>query len=495
MKIILQKPTGVSKAVLVHTTPENFLVTVKKSTFKEGHSKFDQRSYNQVLRGIKAERPILPTIMYVTESGVPTALSKTQGLYVAVAAIKLGLTSIPVYVFALDEDQIVTDKPTHFPKGFSTKVERSTVTTWSAYSWYKFKPYSGKAARVTDIKGESHRVEPSTVFGLLPVRSGMRFVDSQDAKHFFILKEQRAAKFIEQSTRVKKVPIIAGPASTPEPKVEPEPKPVITPAPEIIPEPEPHMPEAVKVKVVTDPIARPGGDDEDDDEVLDKRYKNKVIDVDALDTYNDVDDLSLELFGHHLDSFEGYDFDSMNSCVSSTDENLGLGQVYEQFFKQNPQAQQVQQDPELAEKMLIQIVKSLYDFLVKHDFVVDVVSGTGYRNPIDGASKAIRAWQMRNNGAPIKHLAVKVNNQILDPCFKRLGDRVRINHYPLTDFQRIWSMLQKEAHYDPGCPDRSVNNLTTRPAHELQVPTMYSSREDAATARTKLTLRTKSDEG
>jgi hypothetical protein len=238
---------------------------------------------------------------------------------------------------------------------------------------------------------------------------------------------------------------------------------------------------------VIQPMGRLGvNQDEDNDTSIDV-YADKIdriIDVDGLQHYNEVDDLSVELFGHRLHEFEDRDYSDLDSFsatnVSTSSLDIKgivapgavatLGKAYLQFFDSHPLADQARSDKSVAEASLIPIVKSLYTYLSDLGFEVSAVRGFDFTKRLEGCSSSIEKWQHLNKTTAISHLAVKVNNLILDPCFKRLGNSVRVDNYALSDFQRLWRTQDVIASQASLSHAQSCD-LFSKTAKELQVPT------------------------
>jgi hypothetical protein len=474
MKIILQKASKAFKPVVLQTTPLNFLQTIDKANFKEGHPKFDSSIYNLVTKSIRNNKPVVPITLFVTENGIPTQLDKAQGLYAAVAAKDLGISLIPVYVYVVDVRGHVIAKPTliQYPKGFETPKLKPDITKWSDYAWYRLKPMSKKPILITDIKGQKFYLDPGTVYGAYTVKTGVRIVDADDTKVFFIVKPQRVLKLIDQSVKLRKPPLII------------------------------DMPRPASLdKLVTTVDSSLEHQDPEQEEKTDT--SERIIDIEYLQSYNDIDDLSKELYGHHLQEFDegGYeDLDSLsagqvmyiqpNPIVNTGGkEASSFGRVYARFFETNSIAAQAKEDSRIAEENMIKIIQDLFNYLVSLNMSnVSVLSGFVFNKPLKVCSASIEKWKMLNKSNDIKHLVIAVNGIILDPCFKRLGITVRTDVYPISEFQRLWKNIETIA---IGSTVDSVQSskLFTAPASELQIPLpSFNRSREYSESRTKIKL-------
>lgn len=453
MKIVSQKPAGSSKALLLRTTPLNFLRSVNQSNFKEGHAKFDVATYNSIVKSIRGSKPCTPCTIYVTPQGIPTLFQKAQGLYVARAAINLGIENIDVYTFVVEGTSITNkDALSKFPKGFVASPNGALPNKWSNYSWYQFKPKSGRPTMITDVKGDKFDLDPGTKFGALPTRAGIRIVDADNVKSFFVLKEQRFNKLIENSVKLRKSPIIVAPPI--------EPATVTTPKVTIIVPDESYE----KPRVVVDNNV---GDLEDTEEVENEEVPNRPIHVEELQVDdNTIDDLSVELFGHHMSEF---DVDAYEDLDSLSSDGMTLGEAYRSFFEKNKKAEDSKASPSVAENYLVSVVRDLFKYLYDHGFEPSVIQGIEFQKPLENASAAIERWKKMTKSQKIKHLVVKVGNLILDPCFKRLGKAVSIDNYPVAEFQRMWKQSDTLATPTPASRLQH-SGLFTKPIKELQVP-------------------------
>lgn len=475
MKVILQRTSKTFKPIPLQTTPTNYIQTVKQSAFKEGHPNFDVTTYNKTVKSIRNNKPVEPITLLVTEYGVPTQLDKVKGIYAAIGARDLGIKEIPVYVYVVNKQGHIIPKPKLpiYPKGFETPKLKPDVTKWSEYSWYRLKPISKKSIHVVDIKGRKFEIEPGTVYGAYDVKAGVRIVDADDTKIFFIVNPKRALKLIENSVKLRDCPLII---DTPKPAANIE-------------------------KMVT--TVDTSLEDIDPEQEFNTDEKERIIDVDYLQQFNDLDDLSLELYGHHLQEFDDGNYDDLDSLSKGSiyyqtslssncgvDTNVSFGKVYARFFDTNTLAAKAKLDSRIAEENLIPIIRDLFTYLVSlNTSDVSVLVGTKFKKPLIESSASILKWIMLNDSTEIKHLVINVNGVILDPCFKRLGEAVRIDVYPVTEFKKLWQDVETIA---IGTTPSSIktSKLFKEREDELQIPLpTFNRSKEYSESRSKLSLK------
>jgi hypothetical protein len=205
---------------------------------------------------------------------------------------------------------------------------------------------------------------------------------------------------------------------------------------------------------------------------------NKMVHVEELENYNDIDDLSTELYGHHLNDFDSESYsllDSISAAITINEVHRQqrpstLGKAYSLFLEHHSDVADAKENGDVAENILIPTILKLFHFLVEHGFEPTVLRGSDFTKDLKGCSTAIESWVKNTRNAKIKHLVISINNLIIDPCFKRLGQAVRIDSYPLSDFQRLWR------HHDVVASPTLITKvqqsaLFSKPAQELQVPT------------------------
>lgn len=360
---------------------------------------------------------------------------------------------------------------------------RVKTSNWDAYTWYTFTPANGKPVLLTDLKGLEFEIDEGTRYGALPVKAGIRIVDVDDPKVFFILKDASFAKLSTKSTRLKRCPIKLTVAAVPAVLGEQ----ATHNRPVVVNEQEPlHQPTIIQ------PIGRHVEVDTDESDVDDTGNTTRIIDVgdvgdvddsDTLQDYNDVDDLSYELYGHRLHEFEDDDYDDLDSISASKESHSSqditqrtapgiatLGKAYKAFFDQNPTADKARTDSAVAEESLVPIVRALFSYLSNLGFDVTAVKGLDFTKQLDDCSIVITQWRMLHKSTAISHLVVKINNLILDPCFKRLGSAVRVDNYALSDFQRLWRDTSVVAS-PSNAFQRKQSALFTSSVKSLQIPT------------------------
>jgi len=360
----------------------------------------------------------------------------------------------------------------------------SITANLSAYTWYRFKTDDKKSTVVSDIKGVKFELEHNTAYGALRVKAGVRIIDADNPKVFFILKEQRFTRLVGQSVKLLRPPIMVQPVPNVAP-VEGTPKVIVTPNPSTVDRLGRHPKGVPASELYTGldlgtagPALDDGLDDLDDD-----GEPNRILDIDDSDylqSFNDIDDLSKELFGHHLHEFDDQQYDDLDSISSTLPPSVAslstagigtLGKAYMAFFAQNKVAHDARTNNVIAENDLIPIIQDLFYYLLNLGFDVTVLRGTTFKKALLGCSPAIEKWKMVNRASKsIKHLAVRVHGLVLDPCFKRLGHDVRVDNYPFAEFQRMWTEVDIVA----SPTELSKSNragLFNRPVRDLQIPT------------------------
>ncbi len=119
---------------------------------------------------------------------------------------------------------------------------------------------------------------------------------------------------------------------------------------------------------------------------------------------------------------------------------LNLAQAYKAFLKENGIAHRATQDPNVAEANQVRIVKALYHFLLDHDHECHVFQCHSFKRALIGASdkieKTVREYGMDKAKMNVRHLVLRVNQLVIDPCFTRLGNNFTgLDNYPYRELQ------------------------------------------------------------
>lgn len=134
--------------------------------------------------------------------------------------------------------------------------------------------------------------------------------------------------------------------------------------------------------------------------------------------------------------------DSAKDPLSKLDdhaESMSLAHAYKRFFEINPKYKLVLSSASAADMMHASVVRDLYKFLVANDLDADVYLGKHYkgslRDPSPRIEDAVKKVGEEAVKKSIQHAVIKVNQLVVDPCFKRLGPGYStIDNFPFREF-------------------------------------------------------------